>query len=335
MPHVTTPRNLNVSQFVAEAIGLEMEDDPTVLVLGEDVGRLGGVFGATRGLQRRFGDRRVRDMPIAEATFTGMAVGLAMAGYRPIIEVMFADFVGVCLEQIYNAIAKNHYMSGGRIRMPIVIKMAGGCIGDAAQHSQCLWGMLGHLPGLKVVVPSNPLDYKGLMAAAIQSDDPVVYIEHKSILMRRQSEFLNGSEVPAGRVVTPIGQAALVRRGRHLTLATIGASVEDAIRASDRAAAGGTEAEVIDLRSVVPLDVSTVAASVSRTGKLLVVDEDYLSFGLSGELVARVFETLGPDVLRAVARHAVPDVPIPAALPLERAVVPGEDSILRAIEELA
>jgi acetoin:2,6-dichlorophenolindophenol oxidoreductase subunit beta len=335
MPHVTTPRNLNVSQFVAEAIGLEMEDDPTVLVLGEDVGRLGGVFGATRGLQRRFGDRRVRDMPIAEATFTGMAVGLAMAGYRPIIEVMFADFVGVCLEQIYNAIAKNHYMSGGRIRMPIVIKMAGGCIGDAAQHSQCLWGMLGHLPGLKVVVPSSPLDYKGLMAAAIQSDDPVVYIEHKSILMRRQSEFLNGSEVPAGRVVTPIGQAALVRRGRHLTLATIGASVEDAIRASDRAAAGGTEAEVIDLRSVVPLDVSTVAASVSRTGKLLVVDEDYLSFGLSGELVARVFETLGPDVLRAVARHAVPDVPIPAALPLERAVVPGEDSILRAIEELA
>jgi acetoin:2,6-dichlorophenolindophenol oxidoreductase subunit beta len=335
MPHVTTPRNLNVSQFVAEAIGLEMEDDPTVLVLGEDVGRLGGVFGATRGLQRRFGDRRVRDMPIAEATFTGMAVGLAMAGYRPIIEVMFADFVGVCLEQIYNAIAKNHYMSGGRIRMPIVIKMAGGCIGDAAQHSQCLWGLLGHLPGLKVVVPSNPLDYKGLMAAAIQSDDPVVYIEHKSILMRRQSEFLNGSEVPAGRVVTPIGQAALVRRGRHLTLATIGASVEDAIRASDRAAAGGTEAEVIDLRSVVPLDVGTVAASVSRTGKLLVVDEDYLSFGLSGELVARVFETLGPDVLRAVARHAVPDVPIPAALPLERAVVPREDSILRAIEELA
>ncbi len=330
----TLTRNRNVSQYVAEAIDLEMERDPRILVLGEDVGRMGGVFGSTRGLQERYGEDRVRDMPIAEMAFTGMGVGLAMAGYRPIVEVMFVDFIGVCLEQVYNAMAKNHYMSGGQARMPVVVKTAAGLLGAAGQHSQCLWGMFGHFPGLKVVVPSCPYDYKGLMASALESDDPVVYIEHKQLLLRRSDRFRHGAEVPEERYTVPIGQASVVRTGADLTIATLGESVTAALEAADELAAEGAEAEVVDLRSVVPLDADTVAESVARTGRLLVVDEDYRSFGLTGELITRVVERLGPSGLRAVTRHAVPDVPIPAAITLEQQVVPTAASIRRAATDL-
>jgi pyruvate dehydrogenase E1 component beta subunit len=330
----TLTRNRPTSAYVAEAIGLEMEADDRVLVLGEDVGRMGGVFGSTRDLQRRFGEDRVRDTPIAEMAFTGMGVGLAMAGYRPLVEVMFVDFIGVCLEQVYNAMAKNHYMSGGRVRMPIVVKTAGGVFGAAAQHSQCLWGLFGHLPGLKVVVPSCPHDYKGLMAASLQDDDPVVFIEHKALLVRRNDQFRHGAEVPAGRYAVALGEASTVREGRDVTIATLGLSVTHALEAAAALEREGVEAEVIDLRGVVPLDDAHVAASAARTGRLLVVDEDYRSFGLSGELVARTIERLGPGGLRAVARHAVADVPIPAALTLEQAVVPAVDSIAGAVRDL-
>jgi pyruvate dehydrogenase E1 component beta subunit len=327
-------RNRILSAYVAEAIAHEMERDDRLLVIGEDVGKMGGVFGATRDLQRRFGPDRVVDTPICEMTFTGMGVGLAMAGYRPLVEIMFVDFVGVCLEQIYNAIAKNHYMSGGRVRMPITIKTAGGILGSAAQHSQCLWGLFAHLPGLKVVVPSCPYDYKGLMASSLASDDPVVYIEHKELLVRRASDFRHGQDVPAGPVEVPIGQAAVVRPGDDVTIATLGLSVTTAFEASDRLAASGIEAEVVDLRSVVPLDLETVLASVARTGRLLVVDEDYRSFGLSGELLTRVVEATGSASVPELARLAVPDVPIPAALSLEKAVIPSADSIADAAEAL-
>ncbi|MSP83963.1 MAG: alpha-ketoacid dehydrogenase subunit beta [Alphaproteobacteria bacterium] len=328
-------RNLNCSQVIAEAIGLEMERDPRILVLGEDVGRIGGVFGATRGLQERFGDKRVRDMPISEMAFTGMGVGLALAGYRPIIEIMFADFVGVCLEQVYNAMAKIPYMSGGTVRMPMVVKTAGGCIGSAAQHSQCLWGLFAHLPGMKVVVPGNPYDYKGLMASALTSDDPVVYIEHQSQMGKKATTFRAGAVVPAERYTVPIGQAAVVRSGRDLTIVTLSACVEHALEAAETLAGEGIDAEVIDLRGLVPLDMATVCASLARTSRLLVVDEDYVSFGLSGEIVARAVEELGPTALRQVARHANPDVPVPAAAALEQAVLPGPASIAAAARRMA
>ena len=325
-------RNLNISQCVAEAVKLEMERDESVMVVGEDVGRQGGVFGATRGLQKAFGEMRVVDTPISETAITGMGVGLAMEGFRPVLEIMFVDFIGVCLDQVYNAIAKNHYMSGGAVRMPIVIKTAGGCIGSGAQHSQCLWGLFAHLPGLKVVAPSNPYDTKGLMASAIESDDPVVFIEHKGLLLTRAEDFTFGADVPAERYTVPLGQASVVRPGKDLTLATLSGTVLPAVAASNRLAGEGIDVEVIDLRSVVPLDVETVATSVARTGRLLVVDEDYVSFGLSAELVTRVLES-GVTV-SAFSRHAVPDVPIPGALSLEQAVVPSEGSIERAIREV-
>jgi pyruvate/2-oxoglutarate/acetoin dehydrogenase E1 component len=325
-----TLRDRPAAAFVSEAISHEMKADEHVLVLGEDVGRMGGVFGATRILQRRYGEDRVRDTPISEMSFTGMAVGLALEGYRPIVEIMFVDFIGVCLEQVYNQAAKNHYMSGGHVEMPIVFKTAGGIFGSAAQHSQCLWGLFAHLPGLRVVVPSCPYDYKGLMAASIASPDPVVFIEHKALLVRRPADFLHGAEVPAERYEEPLGVGSVVRAGEDVTIATLGLSVTHALQASETLADEGVETEIIDLRSLVPLDLDLVVESVRRTGRLLVVDEDYLSFGLSGELITRVFERLGPAGLTAFARHAVPDVPIPAARSLEEAVMPSPESIASA-----
>lgn len=323
--------NANLSELIAATMDLELARDPRTLLFGEDVGYSGGTFGASRRLFRQYGEWRVRDTPISEMGFTGMAVGLAMSGWRPIVEIMFIDFIGVCLEQVYNGMAKNRYMSGGMVGMPITIRAAGGSIGVAAQHSQTLWGMLAHLPGIKVVAPSNPYDYKGLLAAAIEDDDPVVVIEHKDAYLRPIREFVLGSDVPDERYTVPLGKAAIVRPGGTLTIATLSTMVERSLAAAERLAADRIEAEIIDLRSVVPLDHETVVKSVARTGHLLVVDEDYRSFGLSGELITRTIEALGPGGVRGIRRLAEPDVPIPAAKVLEDAVIPS----VRAIEEAA
>ncbi len=328
-------RKITASQAVAESLMQEMERDDTVVLLGEDVGRSGGVFGSSRNLLERFGPMRVRDTPISEMSFTGMGVGMAMVGLRPVVEIMFVDFIGVCLEQIYNAMAKIPYMSGGRVKMPMVIKTAGGNIGSAAQHSQCLWATFAHLPGMHVVAPSSVRDHKGLMAAAIRSDNPVIFIEHKGLLLKKAKDFLTGSDVPEKPYITPIGQAEVVRKGSDITVVTLSASVEYAMEAAADVAGEGIDVELIDLRSIVPLDTATVAASAAKTGRLLVVDEDYLSFGLSAEVVVRVLERLGPTALRQLRRHAVPDVPIPAALSLEEALVPGPASIARVLREMA
>ena len=214
--------------------------------------------------------------------------------------------------------------------MPVTIRAAGGCIGVAAQHSQTLWGMLAHLPGLKVVAPSNPYDYRGLLAASIESDDPVIFIEHKDAYLRGTTEFPFGTEVPHERYTVPLGKANTVREGADLTIATLSTMVEKSLVAAEILDGEGIDVEVVDLRTVVPLDDATVTESVAKTGRLLVVDEDYLSFGLSGELVARVIENLGPSAVKAVTRVANPDIPIPAALALEREVIPNEERIVSA-----
>ena len=328
-------RDITVSEAICEAICAEMEIDEKVLVLGEDIGVYGGVFGATDGLLARFGADRVRDTPVSEMAFTGMGVGLAMAGYRPLVEIMFADFVTVCLEQIVNAMAKNTYMSGGRARVPMTIRMAGGSIGSAAQHSQCVWGALAHWPGLKIVAPSCPADYRGLTASAIRSDDPVIVIEHKSQLNRRADRFLRPDVGPDGDHLVPIGTASVVRTGGDVTVVAVSAAVEWALEAAADVEAEGIAAEVIDLRSVVPLDMACVASSLEKTGRLLVVDEDYQSFGLSGEVVARAVERMGPGALRQVRRLCMPDVPLPAARTLEDAVLPGRGAIAAALKEMS
>lgn len=330
-PHAATP----LPAIIAKTIAVEMGRDPNIICLGEDIGRAGGVFGTTQGLREKFGAKRVIDTPISEMGFTGMGVGLAQAGMRPLVEIMFVDFIGVCLEQVYNAAAKIPYMSGGKQRMPIVFKTAGGCIGSAAQHSQCLWGLFAHLPGLKVVTPCNPRDHKFLMTESLRTDDPVVFIEHKALLLRKCGDFLHNPDFEDSISVLPIGKSEVVRQGDDLTLVTLSATVEYALDAAQTVAMEGISVEIVDLRSVVPLDIETVSECAARTRRLLVVDEDYLSFGLSAELLLRVIQRLGFSGLRQAERLAVPDVPVPAALSLERAVVPGPQMIADKIREMA
>ena len=331
-------RRLTTARAISEGIAQEMERDPAVVVLGEDVGAYGGIFGATGGLLEQFGPDRVLDTPISETAFIGLGIGAAVEGMRPVVELMFADFFGVCIDQIYNHMAKIHFESGGNVKVPMVLTMAaGGGYSDAEQHSQCLWGTFAHLPGMKVVVPSNPADAKGLMISAIRDDNPVVYVFHKGIMglpwMAKNPRSI--AHVPEEPYETPIGKAAVAREGTDATVVTLSLSVHHALDVAEKLAKqDGVDLEVIDLRSLVPLDTETVLSSVARTGRLLVVNEDYQSFGLSGEIAARVAET-DPGLLRAPLRRvAVPDVPIPYARSLEQAVLPTPERIEAAVRDL-
>ena len=336
-PAAPAPRashRLTTSKAMVEAIVQEMERDPSVFYLGEDVGAYGGIFSSTTGLLERFGPQRVIDTPISETAFIGLGVGAAVEGMRPIVELMFADFMGVCLDQIYNHMAKIHYESGGNVKVPMVLTTAvGGGYSDGAQHSQCLWGTFAHLPGMKVVVPSNPADAKGLMTSAIRDDNPVVYMFHKGVMglpwMAKNARSTD--EVPEGDYAVPIGEARVAREGSDVTVVTLSLSVHHALDVAESVAGEGIDVEVIDLRSLVPLDREAILTSVAKTGRLVVVDEDYRSFGLSGEVVATVADH-DPTMLQVpVQRVAVPDVPIPYAHALEYAVLPRQDRIEKAV----
>lgn len=338
MAEAAGTRRLTMAQAIAEAIGQEMAREPTVFVMGEDIGRYGGIFGATGGLLARFGPERVMDTPISESAFIGAAIGAAAEGMRPVVELMFVDFFGVCMDQIYNHLAKNTYMSGGNVRLPVVLMTAiGGGYNDAAQHSQCLYATFAHVPGIKVVVPSNAYDAKGLMIQAIRDDNPVMYFFHKGIMGLPWMAYFEGSttEVPEEAYTVPFGRARVVREGRDVTLVTLAQMVHKAALAAEELAKEGIGVEVIDLRTLVPLDVDAVIGSVARTGRLLVVDEDYRSFGLTGEVAALVAERLDSIRLAApVRRLAVPDVPIPYSRPLEQAVIPQVGHIRDAVRGL-
>jgi pyruvate dehydrogenase E1 component beta subunit len=331
-PHAT--RRLTTSKAMVEAIEQEMERDPSVFYMGEDVGAYGGIFGSTGGLLDKFGPDRIIDTPISATAFIGLGIGAAVEGMRPIVELMFTDFMGVCLDQIYNHMAKIHFESGGSVRVPMVLTAAaGGGYSDGAQHSQCLWGTLAHLPGMKVVVPSSPADAKGLMTSAIRDDNPVVYVFHKGVMglpwMAKNPRSLD--VVPEGEHVVPIGKANVVRPGKDVTVVTLSLSVHHALDVAEKLAPEGIDVEVVDLRSLVPLDRRTVLESVGKTGRLVVDDEDYLSYGVSGEIVASIAE-VDPGMLRVPPqRVAVPDVPIPYAHDLEYAVLPRHDRIEHAI----
>jgi pyruvate/2-oxoglutarate/acetoin dehydrogenase E1 component len=331
-------RRVTTAKAMVEAIAQEMQRDPSVIYLGEDVGKYGGIFSSTTGLLDQFGPDRVLDTPISETAFIGLAIGSAVEGMRPIAELMFVDFFGVCMDQIYNHMAKIHFESGGNVRVPMVLTTAvGGGYSDAEQHSQCLWGTFAHLPGMKIVIPSNPYDAKGLMISAIRDDNPVVYMFHKGVMglpwMSKSRRAVD--EVPEEPYEVPIGKASVVRAGGDVTVVTVSLSVHHALDAAERLAADkGIEAEVIDLRSLVPLDREAVLTSVAKTGRLVVVDEDYLSYGMSGEILATVAES-DPGLLRVPAvRVAVPDVPIPYSRPLEQAVLPTQERIEAAIAQV-
>ncbi|RID97841.1 alpha-ketoacid dehydrogenase subunit beta [Simplicispira hankyongi] len=332
---MSNTRKLTMAQAIAEAIGQEMQRDDAVFVMGEDIGKYGGIFGATGGLLERFGAGRIMDTPISETAFIGTATGAAAAGLRPIAELMFVDFFGVCMDQIYNHLAKNTYMAGGHIKLPVVLTTAiGGGYNDAAQHSQCLYATFAHMPGLKVVVPSNAYDAKGLMIQAIRDDNPVLFMYHKGIMGLPWMAYFEGSsnEVPEAAYTIAFGQARIAREGRDITIVTLSQMVQKALLAAEELAAEGVSVEVIDLRTLVPLDRESVLRSVRKTGRLLVADEDYLGFGLTGEIAAIVAENLDTVPLRApVKRIAVPNVPIPYSRPLERHVIPQVDSLVAAV----
>lgn len=330
-------RVISMYQAVAEAIRQEIERDENVFVMGEDVGAYGGIFGATTELFNQFGDKHVIDTPISEMGFVGAAVGAALEGMRPIAEVMFVDFIGACFDQVLNHFSKIHYMSGGQLKVPMVITTAiGGGYNDAAQHSQCLYSLFGHIPGIKVVVPCTPYEAKGLMTEAIRDDNPVMYFFHKGLMGLPWMNILEATwaPVPEKAYTIPFGSADVKREGSDVTLVTLSMMVHRSLEAAEKLAEDGLNVEVIDLRTLVPLDKETVINSVKKTHRLLVVDEDYLSYGMSGEIAAIVAEEALDYLDLPPKRLAVPDVPIPYSNPLEDFVIPGVESIVRAVKEL-
>ena len=301
---------------VARGIAQEMDRDPSVVFLGEDIGAAGGVFKATVGLLDRFGPQRIADTPISEQAILGAAMGAAMTGLRPIAEIMFSDFFAVCWDIVANEIAKTRYMTNGQVSLPLVIRSAnGGGVRFGAQRSQSVenWAMA--VPGLKVVAPSTPRDVVGLLAAAVRDPDPVLFFEQKSL-------YPTKGDVPDGEIVDTLGTAAVRRDGKDVTIVALAAMVPRALAAADELAADGVEATVIDLRSLVPLDVTTVATSVVRTGHLVTVEENPRLLGWGAEVASIIAEEHLFDLDGPIVRVTTPHIPLPAADALEDAALP-------------
>ncbi len=316
---------LTYREAVAAGIAQEMERDPTVYFIGEDVAAAGGVFKATAGLLERFGPERVRDTPISEEAIVGAAMGAAMTGLRPIVELMFSDFLATCWDIVANQIAKTRYMSNGQIALPLVIRTANGAGSRfGAQHSQALenWAMA--VPGLKVVSPSTAADAKGLIAAAVRDPDPVIVFEAKSLYPVK-------GEVPDGEHIDELGKAAVRRRGEDLTIVALGAMVPRAVEAAATLAEEGISAEVIDVRSLVPLDMSTILDSLRRTSRLVTVEENPRLCGWGAEVVSIVAEECFHALDAPPIRITTPHVPVPAADSLEDAVIPSVSRILETV----
>ncbi len=318
---------LTYRNAVARGIAQEMERDPSVIFLGEDVAAAGGVFKATVGLLEQFGPTRVRDTPIAEQAIIGAAMGAAMTGLRPVAELMFSDFFAVCWDMVATQIAKARYMTNGQVDLPLVIRSAnGGGSRFGAQHSQSIenWAMA--IPGLKVVAPSTPADVVGLMAAAIRDPDPVIFFEQKSL-------YPTSGDVPDGELVDELGSAKVVREGGDVTIVALAAMVPRSLEAAAELAGGGIEATVIDLRSLVPLDVTTVAASVAATGHLFTVEENPRLCGWGAELASIVADECFYDLDGPIVRITTPHIPLPSAAELEDLAMPSAERIAATVRE--
>jgi len=316
---------LTYREAVARAIAQEMARDETVMFIGEDVAAAGGVFKTTEGLQERFGPKRVRDTPISEQAIIGAAMGAAMNGLRPIAELMFSDFFAVCWDIVANQIAKTRYMTNGQVALPLVIRTAnGGGVRFGAQHSQSVETWMMGIPGLKVVVPSTPEDMIGLFAAAVRDPDPVIVVEPKVL-------YASKGEVPDGEVVDRLGAAKTVRQGDDVTIVALGAMVPKAVEAAERLAGDGVSAEVIDVRSLVPLDVGTITSSVERTGHLVTVEENPRLCGWGAEIASIVADEAFFSLDGPIVRVTTPHLPLPAADVLEDAAIPSTDKIVEGV----
>jgi 2-oxoisovalerate dehydrogenase E1 component len=327
-PAPTAAREITWTQATLEALGAEMAQNPRIFVLGEGIGKRGGNFNTTTGLFDRFGPERLCDTPISERGFVGLGGGAAMTGTRPVIDFMFADFVLDAVGEIVNQIAKMQYMSAGRLRMPILLR---GCIGigrsAATHHSGNYYPMFAHCPGLRVVVPSTPFDAKGLLHHALRCDDPVLFLEHRELLAVK-------GPVPEPPYEVPFGQAAVVREGKDVTVVALALMVRHTLTACEALAREGISAEVIDPRTVAPLDIDTIARSVGKTGRLLIVDEAFAPFGVGAEIAAQVSDRGFADLAAPIRRLNGAHTPTPYSPPLENAVVPNPDRIVQAIRDL-
>lgn len=322
-------REVSFAEAIREAMDIAMSEDERVLLIGEDIGVYGGAFQVTGDLVHKHGADRVVDAPISELGSAGVAVGAALTGLRPVLEFQFSDFAALAMEQIVNQAAKIRYMLGGAASVPVVMRLpTGSGTGAAAQHSQSLEAWLGHVPGLKVVQPSTPADAKGLMLAALDDPDPVMIFEHKLLYKMK-------GDVAPGRYVTPIGKAAVRREGRDLTIVASAIMVHKAMEAADALAASGAEIEVIDLRTIRPIDSETVFESVRKTSRLICVYEGVKTLGLGAEISAMVAESDVFDYLDApIIRLGGAECPIPYSPVLERAAVPQVDDIVAAAKGL-
>ena len=332
-------REIPTALAINEALGIAMESDPDVILMGEDVAgggsrqadgteEAGGIMGITRGLAARFGSERVLDTPISEMGLLGTAVGAALTGMRPVAELMFIDFLGVCLDPLLNQAAKLRYMFGGKARVPLTVRtVTGAGMQSAAQHSQSLYWITAGIPGLKTVIPSNARDAKGLLLASIRDDDPVIFCEPKGILF-------DSADVPEADYTVPIGKAAVTREGKDVTLVGMGATVKMAVEAADKLEADGIDAEVLDLRSLSPLDEDAVLASLEKTGRVVIADEATPRCGIASDVAAlcvdRGFDFLDAPVKRVTAPHT----PVPFSGVLEAAYMPSPDKIVAAVREL-
>jgi pyruvate/2-oxoglutarate/acetoin dehydrogenase E1 component len=338
-------RELDFAEAIREGLREELARAASVVLFGEDVGRPGGVFGLTKGLQQEFGQLRVRDTPISEAAIIGAAIGSALTGLRPIVEVEFADFIGLAMDQICNQLAKMRYMFGGQFTLPLVIRAACGSrypvASGAAQHSQCVEAWFMHTPGLKVVVPSTPYDAKGLLKASVRDNDPVLFFEHKLMYYARRVKRLKDEYptltgvVPVEDYVVPLGKADIKRKGEDVTIVATMMMVHKALKASEDLAGAGIDVEVIDPRTLVPLDKEAILASVRKTGRVVVASEDSKTGGVAAELAAMIAEEAFDDLDAPVKRVSGLDTPIPYATQLEGMVVPQVANIVAAVKELA
>jgi pyruvate/2-oxoglutarate/acetoin dehydrogenase E1 component len=322
-------RKIKFREAISEALREEMKRDERVFLLGEDVGQFGGVFQSTATLYETFGPSRVMDTPISELAIVGAALGAALVGLRPVAEIMFVDFTSLAMDQIANQCAKFHFMTGGQAIVPVVVKTQGGVgFGDAAQHSQSLEAWHTHVPGLKVVMPSTPYDAKGLLKASIRDDNPVIFIEHKLL-------YLTEGPVPENDdYIVPLGKADVKKEGKDVTIISWSKMVLDSLQAADELKKEGIDAEVIDLRTLTPLDLETILRSVRKTGKVVIVHEACKTGGFGGEVAALIVENAFDYLDAPVKRVAALDTPIPYAGPLYRAVIPDPGKIMKGVKEI-
>lgn len=321
-------RTITYGQAISEALHEEMARDQAVIILGEDMGLMGSVFGLTKGFMDEFGAHRVIDTPISEAGFTGMAVGAALRGLRPVVELMYVDFAPIALDPIVNQAAKMRYMTGGQVKVPLVIRAPGGAgRRNAAQHSQSLETLFAHIPGLKVATPATPHDAKGLLKTAIREDDPVVFLEHKLLYAQK-------GEVPEEEYLIPFGKADVKRTGKDVTIIAYSRQVLFALEAARELEKQGIDAEVIDLRTLVPLDWETIEASVKKTHKVVVAQEAVKRNGYAGEIAAQIMEQLFDFLDAPVKRVAGLNVVIPFSPGLEDLVYPGVEDIVTGVKDV-